>query len=69
MGLHDRDYYREEYARKNGMRYNSRNATYSRVPVRKGVERRAANELGFVGKLLVSLAVAVVCAAVWRYFK
>lgn len=29
MGLEDRDWYREETARKSGMRYNSKNATYS----------------------------------------
>lgn len=29
MGIEDRDWYREETARKNGMRYNARNATYS----------------------------------------
>ena len=29
MGIEDRDYYRESYAKKNGMRYNKRKATYS----------------------------------------
>ncbi len=29
MGLQDRDWYREETAAKNGMRYNKSNATYS----------------------------------------
>ena len=29
MGLEDRDWYREETAKKNGMRYNKANATYS----------------------------------------
>ena len=29
MGLEDRDYYRENYAKKHGMHYNARNATYS----------------------------------------
>lgn len=29
MGIEDRDYYREDYAQKNGMQYNSRNGTYS----------------------------------------
>lgn len=29
MGLEDRDWYREETAAKNGLRYNKRNATYS----------------------------------------
>lgn len=29
MGIEDRDWYREEHARKNGMRYNTKNATYS----------------------------------------
>lgn len=69
MGIHDRDYYRKDYARKNGMRYNERNATYSKLPVRPIVERRASNEIGLVAKILVSLAVAVVCAVVWRYFR
>ena len=31
MGIQDRDWYREEMAAKNGMRYNKRNATYSPV--------------------------------------
>lgn len=69
MGIQDRDYYRKDYARKNGMRYNERNATYSKLRVRPVVERRASNEIGLVGKILVSLAVAVFCAAVWRYFR
>ena len=29
MGMQDRDYYREDYAKKNGMVYDSRNATYA----------------------------------------
>ncbi len=29
MGIEDRDWYREETAKKNGMRYNKKNATYS----------------------------------------
>jgi hypothetical protein len=29
MGMHDRDYYREDYAKKNGMSYQRKNATYS----------------------------------------
>ena len=29
MGLDDRDWYREEQAKKQGMRYNKKNATYS----------------------------------------
>ena len=29
MGIEERDWYREEHARKNGMRYNVKNATYS----------------------------------------
>lgn len=32
MGLEDRDYYRENYAKKHGMRYNARNATYADDP-------------------------------------
>lgn len=32
MGIEDRDYYREEYAKKTGMRYNKRSATYSKDP-------------------------------------
>lgn len=73
MGIEDRDYYRDDYARKNGMRYNARNATYRRHVI---MDRRNAkpdglrpNEFGFVGKLLISLAVAVICAAVWRYLR
>jgi len=69
MGLHDRDYYRDDYARKNGMRYNARNATYSRSPAQRRVQAKSANEFGFVGKLLISLAVLLICAVTWRYFK
>lgn len=29
MGMHDRDYYRQDYAKKNGMVYNARKARYS----------------------------------------
>lgn len=29
MGIEDRDWYREETAKKNGLRYNKKNATYS----------------------------------------
>lgn len=29
MGIEDRDWFREEHAEKNGMRYNRKNATYS----------------------------------------
>lgn len=29
MGIEDRDWYREASAKKNGMRYNKKNATYS----------------------------------------
>ena len=29
MGLEDRDYYRDDYAKKNGMRYNATKGTYS----------------------------------------
>ena len=29
MGIEDRDWYREETAKKNGLRYNRKNATYS----------------------------------------
>lgn len=35
MGIEDRDWYREEHARKNDMRYNTKNATYS--PARRWV--------------------------------
>ncbi len=29
MSIHERDWYREEYAAKNGLRYNKTNAVYS----------------------------------------
>lgn len=28
MGMHDRDYYREDYAKKNGKRYDARRGVY-----------------------------------------
>ncbi len=73
MGIEDRDYFRDDYARKNGMRYNARNSTYTKKVitdrVESGPEHLPPNEFGFVGKLLISLAVAVICAAVWRYLR
>lgn len=73
MGIEDRDYYRENYAKKSGMHYNARNATYSRAD--KGLSRGPnrenlrAHEFGSVAKALISVAVALVCLAVWRYLR
>lgn len=36
MGIEDRDYYRESYAKRQGMRYNATKATYSSAHVEDG---------------------------------
>lgn len=73
MSIEDRDYYRDDYAKKNGMHYNARNATYSRADegLRRGPNRESlrAHEFGSVAKTLISVAVALVCLAVWRYLR
>lgn len=73
MGFEDRDYFRDDYARKNGMRYNARNSTYSKH-IMKGArisrpDHRPANEFGLVGKVLISLVVVGICVVVWRYLR
>lgn len=69
MGIEDRDYYRENYAKKNGMHYNARNATYSRSGEGSSRESLRAHEFGSVAKALISVAVALACLAVWRYLR
>ena len=71
MGMHDRDYYREDYASKNGMRYDKRNARYhwagfvkSQVPLSD--HQRLWRRNWMVLAVLVILVLAVV--AFQRYF-
>ena len=35
MGMHDRDYYREDYAKKNGKRYDTKRRVYFIQPAAK----------------------------------
>lgn len=35
MGMHDRDYYREDYAKKNGKRYDTKRRVYFIPPAAK----------------------------------
>lgn len=64
MGMHDRDWYREDYAQKNGMVYNKRTATYSSARrFAKGIKRQAI-ERPFLFKLaLYVLALVAIVVA------
>ncbi|GKS89108.1 hypothetical protein [Acidovorax sp. SUPP2539] len=72
MGIEDRDYYRQDYARKNGMRYNERNATYSASE--KATHRdfvlpeQKPFEWHWSLVLVICLLMAVVAAAIVHYF-
>ena len=76
MSIHERDWYREEYASKNGMRYNKSNATYSaqELPVPDSNSVNAAHPALIVKgsphsslQLVVWLVAAVAFAAFYRY--
>lgn len=72
MGLEDRDYYREDYAKKNGMRYNGRNATYSKASRMQAVEepiRNSGHEFSFLAKLVITLCVLLGSALAYRYLR
>lgn len=76
MGIQDRDWYREDYASKNGLRYNRRNATYSAqdqpVVVPESAENTEPPPSGKASphwslQLVVWLLAAAAFAAFYRY--
>ena len=83
MGIEDRDWYREETAKKQGMFYNRKNATYRADPryfpklfrgsatVRD--ERRGASKSSLPSKtmhpLLVALTTFAICGSVFVLLK
>ena len=83
MGIEDRDWYREETAKKNGMLYNRKNATYKADPryfpkLFRGspavsVARRGASKSSLPSKtmhpLLVALATFAICGGVFVLLK
>lgn len=76
MGLEDRDYYREDYAKKNGMKYNPRNATYRSAQQNQDIPARRdepqspeANEYSFIGKFVMTVIVLSCAAMAYRYLR
>lgn len=73
MGLEDRDYYREDYAKKNGMRYNARNATYRKTPgIQSNDEltrKPAAHEFSLIAKIAITFCVLLGAALIYRYLR
>jgi len=72
MGLEDRDYYREDYAKKNGMRYNARNATYRKISgVRPNDEltKRPVHEFSLIAKIAITFCVLFGAALIYRYLR
>lgn len=72
MGIEDRDYYRQEYARKNGMHYDTKTATYSTRIWAKPSTALAPEKKPFEWHwslvLLMCLVMAVAAAAFVHYF-
>lgn len=67
MSIHERDYYREDYAKKNGMIYDSGNATYRIAPAKKkGRAVKPQTRLSILVKLLFWLVVFAVLHAFFR---
>lgn len=75
MGLEDRDYYRDDYAKKNGMRYNAKNGTYRKAPDYQEQASgssspvQPANEFSFIGKLAITVCVFLGAALAYRYLR
>ena len=83
MGIEDRDWYREETAKKQGMLYNRKNATYRADPryfpkLFRGsatvrAERRRASRSSLSPKtmhqLLVALATFAICGGIFFVLK
>jgi len=70
MGLYDRDYYREDYAEKNGLRYDRFSRTYRKPyvfnPMRKGRASKPPSRLSILVKILVWVALLALLHATFR---
>jgi hypothetical protein len=83
MGIEDRDWYREENAKKKGMLYNRKNATYSAdpryfpkqfkgsaaVPAERRIAPRSSPPPKTMHPLLVVLATFAICGGVFVLLK
>ena len=76
MGIQDRDYYREEHARKHGEtdydsrsgRYRPRRATHLRI-ARRGLRDLPGADWHWSLKLLIWLTLACLLLAVFKHFR
>lgn len=71
MSIEDRDYYRENYAKKQGMHYDTKRAVYKRSPVAKVRQLLTTNDSSSHWSLTVFVWVIVGIAvyAVYRLFR
>ena len=74
MGLEDRDYYREDYAKKNGMRYYATKGTYSaaqqsRVPEPAHDQHEPKKKSTFMDKFLWVMGLVIGTCLYFGYFR
>ncbi|MGW8423830.1 hypothetical protein [Comamonas sp. HJ-2] len=74
MGLEDRDYYRDDYAKKNGMRYSATKGTYSaaqqpRVSEPVHEQREPKKKATFMDKFLWVMGLVLGTCVYFGYFR
>ncbi len=74
MGLEDRDYYREDYAKKNGMHYNATKGTYSsaeqaHVPESVRSKQEPKKKATFIDKFLWVMGFVLGTCVYFGYFR
>jgi len=74
MGIQDRDYYREDYAKKNGMRYDASRATYStaqqtQAPESVRYQQEPKKKATFMDKFLWVMGLVLGTCVYFGYFR
>lgn len=71
MGLQDRDYWKERYDENLGVKKEKRLKSLKRLKFFRSGPRlsRPAHEFSFIGKLAISLGVALGCAIIYRLLR
>ena len=69
MGLQDRDYWKERYDDNLGVKKEKRLKSLRRLKFFHATPKGPAHEFSFIGKLAISLGVALGCAIIYRLLR
>ena len=69
MGLQDRDYWKERYDENLGVKKGKRFAKLKGLKFFQTAPSRPGHEFSFIGKLAISLGVALGCAIIYRLLR